>query len=102
MEQAGRLRYVKPLAQKFHQPAILFDGQDFTGISQEQFRQRSQPRSDFEDFIRFFQFRRINDAPELVAIVQKILAEGFRQLNPARGQQFPHFRKLHREGLNHG
>jgi hypothetical protein len=38
----------------------------------------------------------------LIAIVQKILAEGFCQLYPARGQQFPHFRKLHWERLNHG
>ena len=30
-------------------------------------------------------------------VVQKILAEGFRQLNPARRQQFPHFGKFHSE-----
>jgi hypothetical protein len=38
----------------------------------------------------------------LIAIMQKILAKGFRQLNPACGQQFPHLRKFHRERLNHG
>jgi hypothetical protein len=79
-------------AQKFHQPPVLFNRQDFVGIFQKQFRQRSQSRADFKDFVRLFQFRRLNDAAELVAIVQKILAEGFRQLNPARGEQFPHFR----------
>jgi hypothetical protein len=38
----------------------------------------------------------------LIAVVQKILAEGFGQLNPARRQQFPHFGQFHRGEFNHG
>src|SRR5208283_1652062 len=43
--------------------------------------------------------RRLDDAPQLIAIVKKILAEGFRESNPVCCQQFPHFRQSHPRNL---
>ena len=73
----------EPLPQQFHEPRILLNRQDFAGVLQKQFRQRPQSRPDFEDFVRLRQFSGLDDAPELIRVVQKFLAEGFGKLNPA-------------------
>ena len=85
----------EPFAQKIHQPRVHFDRQNFAGFFQKQFRQRSQSRPDFENFVRRLNFRRVHDAAQLVAVVQKILAERARQLNVAFRQQRTHFGESH-------
>ena len=82
-------------AQKIHEPHVFLNGEDFAGVLQQQCRERAEAGSDFQNLVHRGKVRRGDDALELVGIVQKILAEGFRELNPVRRQQFPHFGKFH-------
>jgi hypothetical protein len=73
------------LRQTFHEAAIKFDSEHFIGFVQKQFGERPQSGSDFEHFVGGRELCSVDDAPELVAIVQKILAERFGELDVALG-----------------
>ena len=81
-----------------------FNRQHAASFLQKQFRQRAEAGANFENFIRRRNFRRVHDAAELVAVVQKILAERPRQLDVALRQYLAHFVQIHWEfirGLKH-
>ena len=71
------VRSRETLSQKFDQPPVLLDGQDFPGLGEQKFRQRSQPRPDFQNLIRSLQFCRRHNPAQLIAVVQEILAQRF-------------------------
>jgi hypothetical protein len=93
----GRGEGIESFPQRFHQPRILFYRQDFTGLFDQQFGQRPQSWPDFQDFVRFCKLCRLDDTAQLIRVVEKVLPEGFRELNPSRRKQLPHFRESHLE-----
>ena len=84
--------------------ASFLDGQHFARLRDQQFRKRSEapaplpargPPSSIPP--------PADDAPQLIAVMQKILAERFRQLDLSRGQSLFHLREFHeKESFNRG
>ena len=89
----------EPFAQKIHEPRVLFNCQHFAGFFQKQFRQRPKSRPDFQNLVRRRNLRRVHDAAELVAVVQKILAERFGQLDVALAPAIRAFRRVSLQNL---
>lgn len=81
--------------QQVDEAGVFFDGENFSGLIDEQFGERAEAGADFEDFVGLGQFGGVDDAAELIAVVEKILAEGFGELNPFASEEFPHFREFH-------
>ena len=80
----------KPLPQQRNEARILFDRENLPRFLQEQLSQRAKPGADLEHTIGRGDFGRSDNAPELVVVVEKILAERFRKLDAVLLQDFAH------------
>jgi len=91
--QVGSLH---PLAQDLDQPPVLFNGEHFASLGNQQLGQRPQARPDFQHAVAGLQRRLGDDAPQLILVVEKVLPEGFCELNPPLGQKLAHVGEFHR------
>src|SRR6185312_15693803 len=87
--------HTKSSAKNFYEAAIFLDRQNFAGVLHQKLGEGAEAGADFEDFVRFGKFRGFDDAAKLVAVVQEILAERFRELDVLTRQQVSHFGKFH-------
>ena len=85
------------MAQEVHQPTVLLDGKHFACFREQQFSQWPQPWTDFQDPVGRHQLCCRHDPPQLIAIVQEILAERFAQADFALRQDLFHHREFHRQ-----
>ena len=66
-----------------------------TGAGDEQFSKRAETGADFQHLIRGREFGGVDDAAQLVLVVEEILAQRLGQLDLARGQDLLHFGQFH-------
>src|SRR5262245_18014986 len=67
-----------------------------TGLGHQQPGQRSETRTNLQHVVMALQLRRRHNAPELIGIMEKILAEGSGQPDFVPGQDFFYGRQRHR------
>ena len=79
-----------------HQSGVLLDGQDLAHLLDQHFRQRPKPRPDLQYPIRLLEVRNGQDAPHLVGVMEKVLAQRLGQLDVARRQHLLHVVEVHR------
>ena len=97
LEIAGGL---ETITEQSDEALILLDGEDVSAGFQEDFGERAEARANFEDLIRGGEFGESGDALDLVAVVQKILAERFGEVDLVTAEEVAHFRKLHRAAIS--
>src|SRR5262245_43063060 len=88
------------LSQKFNQASIFLNRQHPPCLLDEQFSQRPETGPDLQDLVGRFQFCRGDNSPQLIGIMEKILAERFRELNIVLRQQLAHFGQFHATSRN--
>src|SRR5262249_42964943 len=95
MNQGEMFAGLKAIPQNRDQAGILLDRQDLARLFKNQFRERTKAGPDFQNFIGFGQLGTVNNATELVAVMQEILAKRFGELDVPGRQHLLHFRELH-------
>ena len=95
-EQREVRRGGETLAQHLDQACVLLDGEDRAGLREQQFGERAEPGADLEHVVRGHDLAGRDDAAELVAVVQEILAERLGELDAAEVEPAAHLGKVHR------